>query len=284
MRRSAWSWLAGFAAPALGLVFGTVLVLTSPNQAAPLWLLWAPLAIALSTAAGAVFTYGRRRWAELCVLHRVRVREVAAPVVAIEIGGIATVNSTLFLHGAAHEDWRGGLLVTLVLLLAAPAAGVMYGVRHAAGSESLSHALAGQVSLLVALRRLLERLLVAVGALVALTTLESAAALSLARSVHSLGTRPPQYVLVIGGVGSLLVALVYVPAWAALRDRGLRLCDELLPMACPDEPSAILSRAGDRQTLEQILGTNRNVLADLQTGLAILGPLLASAAAAFLPH
>jgi hypothetical protein len=142
-----------------------------------------------------------------------------------------------------------------------------------------------RVDLLVALRRLLERLLAAIGSLVALTTLESAASLSLAHSVHSeLGNRPPQYVLVVGGVGSLLVALVYVPAWAALRDRGLRLCDELFPMACPDQPSAILSRAGDRQVLEQILGTNRSVLSDLQTGLAILGPLLAGAAAAFLPH
>lgn len=285
MRRSARSRIAGFAAPALGLVSGVLLVLTFPNQAAPLWLLWAPLAIALSTAGGAVFTYGRRRWADLCALHPVRVRDVAAPVVAIEIGGIVTVNSTLFLHGAAHEDWRGGLLVTLVLLLAIPAAGAMYGVRHVACSEPLSHALGGRVALLIALRRLLERLLVAVGSLVALTTLESAASMSLERSVHSeLGTRPPQYVLVIGGVGSLLVALVYVPAWAALQDRGLRLCDELFPMKWLDQPSAVLSRAGERQTLEQILGANRNVLADLQTGLAILGPLLASAAAAFLPH
>jgi len=45
-----------------------------------------------------------------------------------------------------------------------------------------------------------------------------------------------------------------------------------------------LSRADDRQKLDQVLGTDRNLFADLQTGVAILAPLLASAAVAFLPH
>jgi hypothetical protein len=45
-----------------------------------------------------------------------------------------------------------------------------------------------------------------------------------------------------------------------------------------------LSRAEDRNKLEQLLGVDRSIAADLQTGLAILGPLIASAAAAFLPH
>jgi hypothetical protein len=40
--------------------------------------------------------------------------------------------------------------------------------------------------------------------------------------------------------------------------------------------------AKDRHKLEQLLGVDRGVFADLQTGLAILGPLLASAATAFL--
>jgi hypothetical protein len=87
-----------------------------------------------------------------------------------------------------------------------------------------------------------------------------------------------------GGFGSFLASLVYMPAWAALRDRGLKLCDELFSMEDLDKAQAIVSRVGDRQKLEQILGVDRNVLADLQTGLAILAPLLASAAAAFLPH
>jgi len=40
--------------------------------------------------------------------------------------------------------------------------------------------------------------------------------------------------------------------------------------------------AEDRHKLEQLLGIDRGVVADLQAGLAILSPLLASTAAAFL--
>ena len=49
-----------------------------------------------------------------------------------------------------------------------------------------------------------------------------------------------------------------------------------------DEATKVLSVAEDRQKLEQILGVDRSVVSDLQTGLAIVAPLLASAAAAFL--
>ena len=139
--------------------------------------------------------------------------------------------------------------------------------------------------MLIALRRLLDRLLSAVGPLVALATLELGTLMALERSVNAqFGNRPPQYVLIFGGVGTLLVALVYVPPWAALRQAGHRLCDELFSTRELDRPDAILSMAGDRQKLEQILGLDHGVLGDLQTGVAILSPLLASAAAAFLPH
>jgi len=49
-----------------------------------------------------------------------------------------------------------------------------------------------------------------------------------------------------------------------------------------DEAAAILSAAENRQKLEQILGVGRSLIADMQTNLIILAPLLASAAAAFL--
>lgn len=67
----------------LGLVFGVAFVLTSPYRDAPLWWVWAPLAVALTTAAGAVFGYGLDRWAELAdLLHQptVRVRSAAPRV------------------------------------------------------------------------------------------------------------------------------------------------------------------------------------------------------------
>jgi hypothetical protein len=89
-------------------------------------------------------------------------------------------------------------------------------------------------------------------------------------------------VLVFGGLGSLLVGLFYVPAATALQRRGQRLCDELFSLNEATESSAILSLAEDRHKLEQLLGADRGAVADLQTGLAILGPLLVSAAAPLL--
>jgi len=46
----------------------------------------------------------------------------------------------------------------------------------------------------------------------------------------------------------------------------------------------ILRRATDRQKLEQMLGLDRNIIADLQGGVVVLAPLLASAVTACLPH
>jgi hypothetical protein len=165
----------------------------------------------------------------------------------------------------------------------------MYGVRHAASTRPTAGTRGEQVGVLVALRRLLQRLLTAVGSLVALSTLALGASLAaqqspLAGCAHSAGGQlPPQTVLIFGGIGSALVALAYVPASTALNNRGQRLCDQLFPLAEADEPAAILSRAEDRNKMEQLLGVDRSIAADLQTGLVILGPLIASAATAFLP-
>jgi hypothetical protein len=147
-----------------------------------------------------------------------------------------------------------------------------------------------QAGALMALRQLLQRLLAAVGSLVALSTLALGAASALqqslpAGSAHSQAAQlAPQTVLFFGGVGSALVAVAYGPASTALKTWAQRLCDELFPLQEADTAAVILNQAEDRSKLGQFLGADRSVVADLQTGLAILGPLIASAAAAFLPH
>ena len=65
VRWPARSAVVAFAAPALGFVLGLAVTLTDPDRHAPLWSVWMPLAVALTTAAGAVFAYGLRRWADL---------------------------------------------------------------------------------------------------------------------------------------------------------------------------------------------------------------------------
>src|SRR6266511_2700668 len=192
------------------------------------------------------------------------------------------------LFGLGSSTWRSVTLLTFTILGSVPAFGVMDGVRRTAGNESALGTKGEQVAVLVTLRQLLQRLLAAVGSLVALSTLATGALLAAqpslpAGSGDNVSTElPPQSVLVFGGWGSLLVALFYVPAAAAIQRRGQRLCDELFPLDEAEEASAILSLAEGRHKLEKLLGVDRGVIADLQTGLAILGPLLASAAAAFL--
>jgi hypothetical protein len=283
---------ARFASAGLGFVFGLVFVLTSAHKDAPLWSVWAPFAVALTTTAGAVFRYGLDCWTELAELskpHAVRVRDVAAPVTAIlAIGLLGLLGSTLFPE-TARSNWRAVVLLTFTGLGGIPAAGVMYGVRNAAGNQPTPGTKGELVAVLVALRQLLQRLLAALGSLVALSTLATGAVLALQRSLsagaQAGGVSLPsisQVVVVFGGFGSLLVALFYAPAATALRRRGQRLCDELFSLHTANEASVILSLAENRRRLEQVLGVDRGIFADLQTGLAILAPLLASAAAAFL--
>jgi hypothetical protein len=277
----------------LGLALGIVIVGTSAYRNAPLWPVWASLAIALTTAAGAVFVHGFDRWAELSTLLTSRtptVRDVSAPVTAGVTIALLGVLASVVVTTPAWSSWRGAALVVLAIAGGVPAAGVMFGVQRGARDESVAGTRGERVALLIALRQLLQRLLAAVGSLVALATLALGAAVALQRSLPAGSGRleatklPPETVLIFGGAGSLLVALVYTPAATALQRRGRGLCDELFPLDKADEASVILSLAEDRHKLEQLLGVDRGVVADLQTGLAILGPLLASAAAAFLPR
>jgi hypothetical protein len=283
--------LVRVSAAGLGFVLGVVIVLTpSTCRSSPLWAVWASLAVALTSAAGAVFGYGLARWSDLSALCPIRIRDVAVPVVSLvtlaAVVALASVVLTVTAHraGTGWSAVRGWALVSAAAVGAGPAVAVMYGVRHAASNGSAADTRGERVGALVALRRLLQRLLAAVGSLVALSTLALGAATAEGCVRSGEGQLPPQTVLIFGGVGSVLVALAYGPASAALNNRGQRLCDELFPLSQADEPAAILSRAEDRNKLEQLLGVDRSIAVDFQTGLVILGPLIASAATAFLPH
>ena len=274
-----------FGAPVLGFAYGSVVTLTFPDRTAPLWLVWTAFAIAASTAAGALCTYGLGRWRDLKELSEIHVHDVRRPVTALVVGSLVLMNVTVFFPGPSHLNLRGGLIGMFAIVAAIPAAGVMYGVWHVASSEGRPRTRGGQVELLFALRRLVQRLLAAAGSVVALTTFTAGAWWLLERSLHAeYGNRPPQSVLIFGAFGSTLVGLVYGPAWTALQRRGRLLCDELFPLGKLNEQAAILSRATDRQRLEQMLGLDRGIFADLQGGLIILAPLLASGVAALLPH
>jgi hypothetical protein len=271
--------------PVLGLVLGAGIVFTSPLREEPGWPAWAALAIVLTTAAGAVFVYGLKRWAELRQLQVIRMRAVLHLVIGLVVLSAALVVGQVSLTSWAGS-WRGGALVAIALLGGTPAFGVVFGIRLAARGDQLSTTPGGQAADLIALRRLLQRLLPALGSLVALSTLALGAAMAMRTEPVPGSTAaelPAEAVIFFGAGGSLLVGLAYLPSAAALRDRGQLLCDDLFPLRKADEAATVLRLAEERQRLEQLLGVDRSALADLQSGLIILGPLLASAAAAFIP-
>jgi hypothetical protein len=165
-------------------------------------------------------------------------------------------------------------LLVLTGIGAAPALGGLAAIREQASGV---HGGPGeQIEQLLVLRRVATGLLAAVGSLVALATLATGAALQLGADGN------PAVVLVLGGAGSALVALAYGPAAAALRAKGHGLCRAIVPLA---EVSAddLPSRVEERHRLEQALGVDRGLFADLQSGVTILAPLIASAGAVFLP-
>jgi hypothetical protein len=293
---AAVTYLVRGSAVGLGVVSGVMIVLTpSAARGAALWPVWASLAVAPTSAAGAVFGYGLARWADLSALRPVRLRDVAVPVAgllaAAVLAGLGGLALTVTAHraGTGWSAFRGWALVSVALLGAVPAVAVMYGIRHVAGGGPAG-TMGEQADALMALQRLLQRLLAAVGSLVALSTLALGAAFALqqglpAGSAHSRAAQlAPQTVLIFGGAGSALVAAAYGPASTALKTWAQRLCDELFPLHEADTAAVVLNQAEDRSKLGQLLGADRSVAADLQAGLVILGPLIASAATAFLPH
>ena len=179
------TYLVRGSAAGLGFVSGVMIVLTpSAVRGAPLWPVWASLAVALTSVAGAVFGYGLARWADLSALRPVRVRDVAVPVASLlavaVLAGIAGLALALRAHraGTGWSAFRGGALVSVALLGAVPAVAVIYGIRHVAGCAAAGTR-GEQAGALMALRRLLQRLLAAVGSLVALSTLALGAAFAL---------------------------------------------------------------------------------------------------------
>ena len=137
----------------------------------------------------------------LSALRPVRLRDAAIPVAGLlavaVVAGLGGLALTVTAHrtGTGWPAFRGWALMSVALLSAGPGVAVMYGIRHVAGGKPTSCTGGEQASVLMALQRLLQRLLAAVGSLVALSTLALGAALALEQSLpagfaHSPTARP----------------------------------------------------------------------------------------------
>lgn len=272
-----------------GLGAGTALTATSRYRGAALWPVWAALALALTGAAGVVFTQGLAQWRALPDGERRPPRETATVACVIALGA--------FVNGAAGvaadlrpAGWHGAALVGTAMIGAIPTICVAHAVWLAARSDRSDTAAGELTDWLLARRRLLRTLLTGLGALVALSTLALGAAVRVEAEMvtaHRLAQRdatPAEYVLIFGGAGSLLVAAVHAPAALALRQQARSLGARLFSFTGTDEPAVLLERAEQRSRFEHLLGAESGPFTDLQAGIVVLAPLLASAVTVWLPR
>jgi hypothetical protein len=124
-------------------------------------------------------------------------------------------------------------------------------------------------------REMLQRFLLILGTLVALTTLMTS---SLRNAVIVAGASTPENFPVIGSLiygayFTLVLIILYFPAYSQLLESGRRVRDVYCPLPLPDtaEWEKVLAR---RKVLEDTLQLNQSVQQNLQTGIIVLAPML----------
>ncbi len=206
----------------VGVMFGAVISLTSPQRGSPAWAVWASVAIALAAAGGVVFGYGLARWPEIAALGGVRRARVAAFVVQIIAVAVAGLVLGAMLPGATATI-RGVLLALVSELAAIPVVATLAGIRELA--PAVSGTAGEQFERLLTLRRMLSGLVNAVGVLVALVTLAIGAALPLVTG------SAPALVVVSEQPGACLWLLPTCRQRGAVRDSARSLCRTIVPLA-----------------------------------------------------
>jgi hypothetical protein len=85
-----------------------------------------------------------------------------------------------------------------------------------------------------------------------------------------------QRILILGAIGSAIVALAYVPVATFLRGEVRDEARHLFPLADSDGDT-LIAQLKNRFEIERLVGGERGVFDELVTGLVILGPILATA-------
>ncbi|GIG93205.1 hypothetical protein [Plantactinospora endophytica] len=240
------------------------------------WLLWASVAGLLGALSGSTVGSGVARWHDLQQIQRVPVRRVVPSVLAflvLVVGCVATAHAIL----GSGLTWRALAFVSLVVLGALPAGATLAGLRIVS-MRGLTGTPGEQLAALMRLRRMLARVLQMMGSLLLVMVLVSAAAVGWGSSEKI----PQSTAFVIGAAGSILIALVHVPTATLLRRRCQVYVDEFSDIAHVAKAD-LIAAAEDRIKLEEILGVNRTTIGELQSGLLIVGPLVATTIAAVIP-
>lgn len=260
----------------LGGSAGLVIAWTSSHRGSADWDVWAVVVTAMTAASGAAIPYGVRRWRDVNRVAAIPVRAVVPQLVTVWLtaGAFGAVYVLVRLPTTGQVDWRAGLLVLIAGLGTLPALSAITGVGQAATAITVAEP-GMQLAALMRLRRLLQGLLVMLGGVVALLVVAAATATKM-NDVES-----PVLSILFGVFTSAMVAIVYTPAASILRLRGFELVERCLP---PQDKTgaALVDLAEQRAKMEAVLGVDKTLFSDLQTNLAVVGPLIASAGAVLL--
>jgi hypothetical protein len=260
----------------LGGAAGFAIAWSNPDRELDQWYAWAGLGTFLGLVAGSSFGSGIARHLDVNAVQKVRSTLVLPAVAFFLITAAAALPLAVIVVGSA-VTWRGLAFAGLAIVGGLPAGAALAAIR-AVALRGLTGSPGRQLSGLIKLRRLLGRLLAILGSLVVLVVLVNAAGLNWG----STGTVPASAVFFAGAAATLLVGAMYIPTAALLRRRSAAFIDEHFPIDGVDR-SALVAAAEERARLEAILGLDRTTLGELQAGLLIVSPLLASAGFSLLP-
>jgi hypothetical protein len=245
---------------------------------------WSLLIATVCGSCPIVWSHGRRALAQLParrppILEALGYGVCAAALIAAYI----VVAAVAFSHVRPVETLpylpaRFAIVFLAVAVAVAP--GIM-AISRVGGASLRSN---GRAADLVAWRAILQSQLAALGALVALSTLTTAAFRNaiLAAYPGRASDFPAVNVLLFGAWLTVLLALIYVPPSERLRRHALVLVDEVFPI--PDQFQGDwqqqLQRRRDLAALLRIDETSAN---SIQNALIIAGPLITSALTLLIP-
>jgi hypothetical protein len=92
----------------------------------------------------------------------------------------------------------------------------------------------------------------------------------------------PETVVVFGGIGTVVLGLMYLPAHMALRRRAARVLAEHAPLPAAPDVAVLLQASERRAALMNFLSVDVDALSALRNNVVIFGPLLSAAIALFL--
>ncbi|MEZ0448016.1 hypothetical protein [Cellulomonas sp. ICMP 17802] len=264
--------LAGFAVGAVVAVSAAAARSGSPDRD---WVVaWSGLALALAVTSAVVFELGLRRSDDVSRVRAVRWGPLRAAAVATVAVVVVLCVSTLLVD-LTGVSWRGLALTIWAVVGSTTVVVAMLGVRSAVHAVPAGTTLGRRVDDYLRLRELTVGLLPPLGALVALSTFALGAAAQLA-PLHGAAPVTSSTVLVFGVAGTALVGCVYAVPRHALRTEARDLLRALAPVV-GTHADAVRAELQQRQAVRAQLGLDATFLGDLQSGLSILGPLLAAA-------